>query len=98
MDIWAFLIITQQLLGGRFGKIFFAWGRGRGSPRRRRGGGGRLFVENPRRGGVARDRSVCGDFGGGGRSFLFFRAEIPTKIKNRVEIYQTKERPKTKRS
>ena len=50
---------------------------GVGSPRRQEGGG-RFFIENPRRGGVSRSRRGCeagrvsaanwGIFGGGGRN------------------------------
>ena len=65
-----------ELLGGTFRifLLFSARGRGRGSPRRREGGGGRFFIENPRMGrlpggwgrGVRGREGVCGEFGGGG--------------------------------
>ena len=56
--------ISNADLGGRFGYflVFSGRGWGRGSPRRREGGGVRLFMENPRRGGGLRV-----DVGGGGR-------------------------------
>ena len=75
-------------LGGRFGYFLFfsARGRGRGSARRREGGGDFLLKipggEVSRAGGSrgARGREgVCGEFGGRGAKYFFFGAEIPTK-------------------
>ena len=66
---------------------------GKGSPRRQEEGGGRLFIENPkRRGGGLPGKGVGGGegpggcfLGGGGASvFFFFGAEIPTKKSSRA--------------
>ena len=69
--------------------IFFsARGSGKGSPRSWEGGG-RFFIENPRRVGVSRagggggrgaGRVFAGNLGGGGAKYFFFGAEIPTKF------------------
>ena len=77
-DLQSFLALTVAgiNLGGRFGYFLFLFcsGRGKGSPRPA-GGGGRFFIENPRRGGSRRGRGAAGpggclrrigDFGGGG--------------------------------
>ena len=67
--------------------FFFVRGRGRGSSRHKEGAGGRVFIENPRRGGGSRSRGGRGrgawrvsvrNLGGGGLN-IFFGAEIPTK-------------------
>ena len=69
--------------------FFSALGRGRGSSRRWEGGGGRLSIENPRRGGSPGREGlgggggwerVSGELGGGGGKIFFFGAEIPTKL------------------
>ena len=59
-------------LGGRFGYFlfFFCSGEGKGpwgSLRRWEGGGGLVFIENPRRGGFFRRGGVSQDGGGGAR-------------------------------
>ena len=71
--------------------IFSARGRGRGSLRRREGGGGfGLFIENPRRGGVSSGRGAegpgrfmrqIGAFGGGGGLNIFFRGRNVHQIR-----------------
>ena len=70
------------LLGGRFGYfLFFLLGGGEGRVRGAGKGGGRFFIEYPRRGGVSwaggaggsrGQEGVCGEFGGGGLN-IFFR-------------------------
>ena len=57
----------------RFVLFLSARGRGMGCPRCQEGGGVRLFIENPRRGGLPGEEGggrgregVCGEFGGGG--------------------------------
>ena len=76
-------------LGGRFGYFLIFLGLGEGkasreSPRRQEGGGGRFFIENPRRGeGSSRRggradgawRVSVGNFGGGGGLNIFFRRQ-----------------------
>ena len=75
-------------LGGRFGYFlfFFFCSGGEGESEAPVGWVARLFIENPRRGGVSRARErgargwegVCGEWGGGGVFFLF-GAEMSTK-------------------
>ena len=82
-------LFLSAFLGGRFGCFYFfhVRGGGRGSPRRREGGG-RSFIENPTRGGVSRTgreglrgrEGVCGElvfFGGGGGNFFFLAPKCP---------------------
>ena len=66
---------------------FSARGSGEGPPRRREGGRGDVFFENPRRGGVSQEKGRGGEepggylrgIRGGGGAKYFFGAEIPTK-------------------
>ena len=67
--------------------FFLLGGGGRGSPRRREGRRGSVFIENPRRG-VLQDRRgreagrvSAADWGiSGGLNIFFFGAEMSTKI------------------
>ena len=62
--------------------IFFLLGGGEGEVRGDREGGGRVFIETPRRG-VSREggrggrEGVCGEFGGGGAKFFFSGPKCP---------------------
>ena len=69
-------------LGGRFGYFFFsARGRGKGSPRRREGGGDGFLWKIPGGGGglPRRWEGVCGEFfwGAGGLNILFSGPKFP---------------------
>ena len=77
------------MLGGRFGYflVFSSRGGGRGSLRRREGGGVQLFIENPRSGALQEGRgrgagvsAANWGIGGGGAKIIFFGAEMSTKI------------------
>ena len=71
--------------------IFFPLGEGKGESEAPGRGGGRCFIENPRRGGSptrgggGAGRVSAGNLGGGGLN-TFFGAEMPTKV--RIEILQ----------
>ena len=74
-------------LGGRFEYVFFCSARGRGSPRPGRGGGGRFFIESPRRRDVSWTRGAEGRGGSaanwgilGGRLNIFWGAEMSDSI------------------
>ena len=68
--------------------FFSAGGRGRGSARRREGGGAIFLLENPKEGGVsrvgegggARGREVvCREFGVGGAKYFFSGPKCPPR-------------------
>ena len=83
------LLRFRTELGGRFGYFYFsAWGRGRGSPRRREGVGGIGFLLKIPGGGVsstggAEGPGGClrriGEFLGGGAKYFFSGPKCPPR-------------------